>query len=321
MTSAEPRDSSPSRNLSLSGVFTAIVTPFRDDGSVDEAGLRRLANRQIAGGVAGLVPCGTTGEAVTLDADEHERVVAVVVEEARASSRRVTVIAGCGSNDTRKSQGLAERCRRAGADALLVVTPYYNKPTPKGLVAHFLAVANAGRLPLVLYNVPGRTGLNMQPDTVLELAKDPRIVAVKEASGSIDQACEILRARPDGFAVLSGEDSLAIPMIACGAEGVIAVVSNEAPGLYVDAIAAALAGNRARASELQARIFPLMKANFRESNPIPVKWALARLGLVGGTLRLPLVPLSQQHHAPVEDALRAAGLLDAAGKPVEEAAA
>ncbi len=297
------------------------MTPFRDDGSVDEAGLRRLAKRQIAGGVAGLVPCGTTGEAVTLDADEHERVVAVVVEEARASSRRVIVIAGCGSNDTRKSQALAERCRRAGADALLVVTPYYNKPTPKGLIAHFLAVADAGRLPLVPYNVPGRTGVNMQPDTVLELAKDPRIVAVKEASGSLDQACEILRARPDGFAVLSGEDSLAIPMIACGAEGVIAVVSNEAPGLFVEAIAAALAGNRARASELQARIFPLMKANFRESNPIPVKWALQRLGLVGGALRLPLVPLSPQHQAAVEDALRTAGLLDAAGRPVEKAAA
>ena len=319
--SAHPQDVSPSRTLALSGVFTAIVTPFRDDGAVDEAGLRRLARRQIAGGVAGLVPCGTTGEAVTLDADEHERVVGLVAEEARGSARRVTVIAGCGSNDTRKSQALAERCRRAGADALLVVTPYYNKPTPKGLVAHFLAVADAGRLPVVLYNVPGRTGLNMQPDTVLELARDPRIVGVKEASGTVDQACEILRARPAGFAVLSGEDSLAIPMIACGAEGVIAVVSNEAPGLYVDAIGAALAGNRARASELQAKIFPLMKANFRESNPIPVKWALARLGLIGGALRLPLVPLSPQHHAPLEDALRAAGLLDAGGRPVEKAAA
>jgi 4-hydroxy-tetrahydrodipicolinate synthase len=320
MKASHAQDSPPGK-LRLSGVLTAIVTPFRDDGAVDETGLRRLARRQIAGGVAGLVPCGTTGEAVTLDADEHERVVAIVAEEARASSRRVTVIAGCGSNDTRKSQALAERCRRAGADALLVVTPYYNKPTPKGLVAHFLAVAEAGRLPLVLYNVPGRTGVNMQPDTVLELAKDPRIVGVKEASGSLDQACEILRGRPDGFTVLSGEDSLAIPMIACGADGVIAVVSNEAPGLYAEAIDAALAGDRTRASELQARMFPLMKANFRESNPIPVKWALARLGLIGGALRLPLVPLSPQHHGPVENALRAAGLLDAAGKPVEKAAA
>jgi 4-hydroxy-tetrahydrodipicolinate synthase len=313
--------SSPSKNLSFSGVYTALVTPFREDGALDESGLRRLVRRQIAGGVAGLVPCGTTGEAVTLDPDEHERVVAAVVEEARAATRRVRVIAGCGSNDTKKSQDLAERCRRAGADALLVVTPYYNKPTPRGLVAHFKAVADAGRLPVVLYNVPGRTGLNMQPETVLELAKDPRIVAVKEASGSLDQACEILRARPAGFAVLSGEDSLAVPMIACGAEGVIAVVSNEAPALYSELIAAALEGDRARAAELQARIFPLMKANFRESNPIPAKWALERLGLIGGALRLPLVPLSPAHHKPMEEALTAAGLLDAAGKPVEEAAA
>ena len=252
---------------------------------------------------------------------QHGRVVTAVVEEARAAARRVRVVAGCGSNDTKKSQLLAERCRRAGADALLVVTPYYNKPSPRGLVAHFKAVADAGGLPVVLYNVPGRTGLNMQPETVLELAKDPRIVAVKEASGSLDQACEILRARPAGFSVLSGEDSLAVPMIACGAEGVIAVVSNEAPALYSELIAAALAGNRARAAELQARIFPLMKANFRESNPIPAKWALERLGLVGGTLRLPLVPLSPAHHRPMEEALAAAGLLDAAGRPVELAAA
>ena len=320
MSSSPSKQSSSSSSLSLSGVYTALVTPFKDDGSLDEPGLRRLVRRQIASGVAGLVPCGTTGEAVTLDADEHERVVAIVVEEARAASRRLLVIAGCGSNDTRKSQDLGARCRRAGADALLVVTPYYNKPTPRGLVAHFMAVADAGELPVVPYNVPGRTGLNMLPETVLELAKDPRIVAVKEASGSLDQACEILRARPAGFSVLSGEDSLAIPMIACGAEGVIAVVSNEAPALYVEAIAAALAGDRSRAAALQARIFPLMKANFRESNPIPVKWALERLGLVGGALRLPLVPLSPVHHRAMEEALTEAGLLDAAGKPVEAAA-
>ncbi|MDL2717357.1 MAG: 4-hydroxy-tetrahydrodipicolinate synthase [Acidobacteriota bacterium] len=322
-TPAVPQLSSPSKNLSssFSGVFTALVTPFRDDGALDEEGLRRLVRRQIAGGVAGLVPCGTTGEAVTLDPEEHERVVAITVEEARAAARRVKVIAGCGSNDTKKGQDLAARCRRAGADALLVVTPYYNKPTPHGLVAHFKAVADGGSLPVVLYNVPGRTGLNMQPETVLELAQDPRIVGVKEASGSLDQACEILRARPAGFAVLSGEDSLAVPMIACGAEGVIAVVSNAAPSLYVETIAAALAGNRTRAAQLQARIFPLMRANFRESNPIPVKWALERLGLIGGAMRLPLVPLSPAHHKPMEEALTAAGLLDAAGKPVEGAVA
>jgi 4-hydroxy-tetrahydrodipicolinate synthase len=306
--------SSPAR---LSGVFTALITPFKGSGAVDEAALRRLVKRQIEGGVAGLVPCGTTGEAVTLDENEHERVVAIAVEEARSASRRVTVIAGCGSNDTKKSQKLAERCRKAGADMLLVVTPYYNKPTPSGLIAHFKAVADAGQLPLVPYNVPGRTGVNMLPDTVLKLAEDPRFVAVKEASGSLDQACEILRGRPERFAVLSGEDSLAVPMIGCGADGVIAVVSNEAPRAYVDLIFAALAGDRERAASLQARLFPLMKANFRESNPIPVKWAMARLGLCGGTLRLPLVPLSAAHHAAVEQALLEAGLLDTSGRGVE----
>jgi len=311
----------PSPPSLFSGVYTALVTPFQDDGALDEQGLRRLARRQIAGGVAGLVPCGTTGEAVTLDPGEHERVVAITVEEAHAALRTVRVIAGCGSNDTRKSQDLAARCRTAGADALLVVTPYYNKPTPRGLVAHFSAVAEAGQLPVIAYNVPGRTGLNMLPATVLELAKDPRIAGVKEASGSLDQACEILRGRPAGFAVLSGEDSLALPIVACGGEGVIAVVSNEAPSLLVELTSAALAGDRARAAALQARLFPLMKANFRESNPIPVKWALERLGLIGGTLRLPLVSLSPAHHASVEDALRAAGLLDEAGRPVEAVAA
>jgi len=303
----------------LSGVFTALITPFNESGEVDEFALRRLVRRQLEGGVAGLVPCGTTGEAVTLDEAEHERVVAVVADEARRGPRPVRVIAGCGSNDTRKSTRLARRCGKAGADALLVVTPYYNKPTPKGLIEHFRAVADAGELSVVLYNVPGRTGLNMMPETVLRLAEDPRFIAVKEASGSLDQACEILRSRPDGFAVLSGEDSLALPMVACGADGVIAVVSNEAPRSFSELVAAGLAGDREKASALQARLFPLMKANFRESNPIPVKWAMERLGLCGGRLRLPLVPLSPSHHTAVEEALKAAGFLDASGKPVEGA--
>ncbi len=311
--------SPPSAVSRLSGVFTALITPLTDAGDVDEPALRRLVRRQIEGGVAGLVPCGTTGEAVTLDEDEHERVVAVAVEEARRARRPVTVIAGCGTNDTEKSSRLARRCGKAGADALLVVTPYYNKPTPKGLIEHFRAVADAGGLPVVLYNVPGRTGLNMMPETVLTLAEDPRFVAVKEASGSLDQACEILRSRPGRFAVLSGEDSLALPMVACGADGVIAVVSNEAPRSFSELVGAGLGGERDRAAELQARLFPLMRANFRESNPIPVKWAMERLGLSGGRLRLPLVPLSPAHHAPVEEALRKAGLLDASGKPVEGA--
>ena len=296
------------RSKPITGVFTALITPFTESGALDEKALRALVKHQVDGGVAGLVPCGTTGEAVTLDADEHERVVAITVEEARGAGRPVAVIAGCGSNDTRKSADLAARCLRAGADALLAVTPYYNKPTPAGLIAHFKAIADAGKLPVVLYNVPGRTGLNMLPETVLTLAADPRFIAVKEASGNLEQASEIIRSRPACFAVLSGEDSLALPMVALGGEGVIAVVSNEAPRLLVDLIDAALKGERARAAAFHARLFPLMRANFRESNPIPVKWAMARLGLCGGALRLPLVPLSPAHHAPVEEALRSAGL-------------
>ncbi|MCK6684321.1 MAG: 4-hydroxy-tetrahydrodipicolinate synthase [Thermoanaerobaculia bacterium] len=306
--------------VTFSGVYTALVTPFTSSGDLDEAALRAMVKRQIAGGVAGLVPCGTTGESATLDPEEHVKVVEIAVAESRAASRRVTVIAGCGSNDTRKSQKLAALVKKAGADALLAVTPYYNKPTPAGLKAHFTAVADAGELPVILYNVPGRTGVNMMPETVLDLAKDPRIAGVKEASGNLDQACEILRGRPEGFAVLSGEDSLALPMVACGAEGVIAVISNEAPRTYSALIAAALSGERTKAAALQKKLFPLMKANFRESNPLPVKWAMARLGLCGGALRLPLVPLSASHHAAVESALLAAGLLDEKGQVIEEAA-
>lgn len=306
--------------IHLTGAFTALVTPFTEKGEVDEPALRKLVRRQVAGGVAGVVPCGTTGEAVTLDPDEHERVVTVTVEEARTSRRAVRVIAGCGSNDTRRSQKLAERCRRAGADALLVVTPYFNMPTPRGLLEHFRAVADAGHLPVVACNVPSRTGVNMLPETVLQLAEDPRVCGMKEASGSLDQACEILRHRPAGFSVLAGEDSLALPMIACGADGVIAVVSNEAPALLVALVEAALTGEREEAARLQAKLLPLMQANLRESNPIPVKWALHRFGLVQDVLRLPLVPLSKGQHKPMEEALKVAGLLDVDGNPVGEEA-
>ena len=289
------------------GVFTALVTPFDASGAFDEAAHRRLVRRQIDAGVAGVVPCGTTGEAATMSPEEHEQVVRTTAEEARGSS--VRVIAGCGTNDTRRTAELASRCARAGADALLVVTPYYNKPTPAGLLAHFRAVADAAPLPIVLYNVPGRTGVNMLPETVLELAKDPRFAGVKEASGSLEQACEILRGRPSHFSVLSGEDALALPIVACGGDGVIAVVSNEAPQLLFELVSAALCGDRPHASALQARLLPLMRANFKESNPIPVKWAMERLGLCGGTLRLPLVPLSPAHHRTVESALEEARLI------------
>jgi 4-hydroxy-tetrahydrodipicolinate synthase len=270
----------------LQGVFTALVTPFAADGSLDEAGLRRVARYQIAGGVAGLVPVGTTGEAVTLTTEEHVRVVEIAVEEAKKAGGDVKVIAGAGSNDTRKTAALAKKCAAVGADAVLIVTPYYNKPKQDGLVAHFRAVADAAGVPVVLYNVPGRTACNMTPDTVLTLAEDPRFVAVKEASGNL-----------------------------------IAVVSNEAPAHLVRLVAAALAGERAEAARLHAELHPLMKANFLESSPIPVKWAVARLGLCEGHLRLPLTPLSPSLHGKMEAILGELGLLGGAAAEKVPAAA
>jgi 4-hydroxy-tetrahydrodipicolinate synthase len=301
-----------SEQMQLSGVYTALVTPFTANGALDEPALRGLIRLQIAGGVAGLVPCGTTGEGATLSTGEFDRVVAITVKEAKQAGRKIRVIPGTGSNDTRAAIARTQRARAAGADAALVVTPFYNKPTPAGQLAHYRAVAEEGGLPVVIYNVPARTGVNLQPETALRLAEDPRFIGIKEASGNLDQAAEILRGRPEGFAVLSGEDSLAAPLIAIGADGVIAVVSNEAPALLVELVTAALAGDRARTAALQARLLPLMRANFCESNPIPVKWALARMGLIENTLRLPLTPLSGNHHPALEAALQSAGLLPAA---------
>ena len=300
----------------LQGVFTALVTPFRADGSLDEEALRRVVRHQIAGGVAGVVPVGTTGEAVTLSPDEHVRVVEVTVDEVGRAARHpggqrpVRVIAGAGTNDTKKTVQLARRCEQAGADAVLIVTPYYNKPKQDGLVAHFRAVADGVSVPVVLYNVPGRTACNLAAETVLELAQDPRFIAVKEASGNLDQVTEILRGRPERFAVIAGDDALALPICALGGDGVIAVVSNEAPALLVRLVEAALAGDRAEAARLHARLHPLMKANFLESSPIPVKWAVARIGLCEGHLRLPLTPLSPSLQPKMEAILAELGLLE-----------
>lgn len=307
----------------LQGVFTALVTPFHADGSLDEEALRRVVRHQIAGGVAGLVPVGTTGEAATLSPDEQARVVEVTVDEAGRAARRVRVIAGAGTNDTRKTAHLAQLCERAGADGVLIVTPYYNKPKQDGLAAHFRAVADAVSVPVVLYNVPGRTGCNLAAETVLELAQDPRFIAVKEASGNLDQVTEILRGRPERFSVIAGDDALALPICALGGDGVIAVISNEAPALLVRLVEAALAGDRIEAARLHARLHPLMKANFLESSPIPVKWAVARIGLCEGHLRLPLTPLSPALEPKMEAVLAELGLLEPAaveGAPVPQAA-
>lgn len=291
----------------LTGVYTALVTPFDTRGEVDEPTLRMLVDRQIEGGVSGIVPCGTTGEGAALTADEHERVVTVVCEQAAG---RVAVIAGAGSNNTRAAIDLSVRCRRAGADALLHVTPYYVKPTQDGLMAHFRTIAEAVDLPIVLYNVPGRTASTIAPRTILTLATEQPFIAVKQAVADLDQLSDIIQERPEGFAVLSGEDSLTAAMIALGADGVISVLSNETPADFVRLVDAGLRGARAEVMHIQRQLLPLMRANFVESNPIAVKYALSRMGLIENVLRLPMTPLCERNANTVTTALYRAGAIN-----------
>ena len=269
------------------GVGTALITPFAKDGSLDEAAVRRLARRQIEAGVHFLVPCGTTGETPTLSDAEKRRVVELVVEEAAG---RVPVMAGAGGYDTREVVHAAREMARAGASGLLSVTPYYNKPTPEGLFQHFSAVADATPLPVLLYNVPGRTGCNMDAATVARLATIPTIVGVKEASGNIQQMAEILRAVPADFLVLSGDDAITVPLMAIGGRGIISVASNEIPAEMVRMVEAAERGDYAGARALHQRLLPLLLVNFVESNPGPVKFAMAAMGLCEPVYRLPMVP-------------------------------
>jgi 4-hydroxy-tetrahydrodipicolinate synthase len=271
----------------FTGCGTALVTPFTSSGAVDEAAVRRLAKRQADAGVHFLVPCGTTGEAPTLSAAERRRVVELVVEEVGA---RVPVLAGAGGYDTREVAEAAREMQAAGAAGILSVTPYYNKPTPEGLYRHYQAIAEATPLPIVVYNVPGRTGCNVDPATLARLATIPHVVAVKEASGNMTQICEALRAVPEGFLVLSGDDALTLPAMAVGARGIVSVLSNELPAEMARMVEAAEANDFARARELHARLLPLMLANFAESNPIPVKCVMAQMGLLEESYRLPMVP-------------------------------
>src|SRR5918998_1228830 len=293
----------------MRGCATALVTPFKSDGGVDVGRMKALVKRQCEGGVRVLVPCGTTGESVTMSVDENRRVITATVEVARARGARV--IAGAGSNSTAHAVANARAAREAGADAVLIVAPYYNKPTQEGLYRHFRAVAEAVEgLPVVLYNVPGRTSSNVLPATVLRLAREcPNVVAVKEASGSLAQVMEILRARPAGFLVLSGDDALTLAMLALGADGLISVASNEAPGPVSRMVGAALAGRWDEARELHYRWLPLMDVNFVESSPGPVKAAMALMGLVEENLRLPLVPVTEKTRARVREVLNDLGLL------------
>ena len=292
----------------LRGCATALVTPFTGDGTVDEKRLRELIEYQIAGGVRVLVPCGTTGESVTMSDDENRLVIRTTVELSRG---RAKVIAGTGSNSTSVTIERSKAARELGVDGVLTVAPYYNKPTQEGLYAHFRAIAEAvNGLPVVIYNVPGRTSSNISADTTLRLARDcDNIVAVKEASGNLSQIMEILRSRPEGFRVISGDDALTLPMIALGADGLISVASNEAPKLMSELNDQALAGHWDEARALHYRLLPLMEANFIESSPGPVKAAMALMGLLEENLRLPLVPVQEKTRARMREVLNELGLL------------
>ncbi|HYO62548.1 MAG TPA: 4-hydroxy-tetrahydrodipicolinate synthase [Pyrinomonadaceae bacterium] len=292
----------------MRGCATALVTPFKSGGELDTERLRALVGRQIDGGVRLLVPCGTTGESVTLTEEERSEVIRTTVEAARGRAR---VIAGTGSNNTAAAVEHSRAARELGADAVLVVAPYYNKPTQEGLYAHFRAVAESvADLPVVLYNVPGRTSSNITAETTLRLARDlENVVATKEASGNLSQIMAILRERPEHFCVLSGDDAITLPLVALGADGLVSVASNEAPQLMSRMVEAALAGAWDEARELHFRLLPLMEGNFVESSPGPVKAALAAMGLCEEVLRLPLVPVTEKTRAHVRGLLAELGLL------------
>ncbi len=282
------------------GTFTAVVTPFNPDGTLDEKSLRKLVDFQVDGGVEGLVPCGTTGESVTMSLEEQKRVVRVVLEQVDG---RVAVVAGAGGNATEKVVTAAREMESLGADAILSVVPYYNKPTQEGMFQHFSKVADAVSVPVILYNVPGRTSSNMLPDTVLRLAEHENVKAVKEASGNLVQVMEILRGAPEGFRVLSGEDNLTFPLLSLGGHGVISVVSNEVPMMMSRMVRDGLSGNWNDARDLHYKLLGLMNTNFIETNPTPVKAALAMMGLIQEAYRLPLVPMKEDNRERLRDHL------------------
>jgi len=304
----------------LRGALTALVTPFAPDGSLDERAYRRLVAWQLAAGIDGLVPVGTTGESPTLTPAERERCVAIAVEAARAQAPRgrVPVVAGTGSNDTRATIAATRRAAALGADAALVVAPYYNRPDQRMLEAHFRAVADEGGLPIVVYNVPGRTGANVEADTFLRLAEHPRVVAVKEASGSIDQLAVICRDRPAGVAVLSGDDAATLAILAMGGDGVVSVASNQIPAEMSALVRAWHAGDAAGARRLHERWLPLMRANFQGApNPVPAKAAMAAMGLLDAdSVRGPLLPLADGPRQSLLALLRSLGLVDGGGRSV-----
>ena len=291
----------------FTGCGTAMVTPFRGDGALDEATLRKLIARQIEAGIDFLVPCGTTGESPTLTHEEHVRVVAITVELANG---RVPVIAGAGGYNTAEVIAMARELAALGVDGILSVTPYYNKPTQEGLFQHYRAIADAVELPIILYSVQGRTGINIEPATVARLAGIKNIVGIKEASGSIAQMAAILNCVPEDFVVLSGDDAITLPLMALGGRGVISVVSNEIPAEMTEMVRLALRGNIWGAREIHRRFHPLMEVNFVESNPGPVKTALAEMGLLEPVWRLPLVAPKRENRERIVGVLNSLGLVE-----------
>ncbi len=289
----------------FSGSLVAIVTPF-SHGKFDEQAMANLIEFHIANGTHGIVPCGTTGESATLTPKEHERVVAVTVE---VVNKRIPVIAGAGSNSTDEAVTFTKHAKAVGADGALLITPYYNKPTQEGLFRHFETVAKAVDLPQILYNIPGRTSVNMLPATTARLSQIPNIVGIKEGSGSLQQVSEIIHQSKAGFLILSGDDPLTLPMMALGAKGVITVTANVAPAAMANLVSAALKGDYEQARTFHYKLTPLFSALFLETNPIPVKTALGFMGKMSNEVRLPLTPLAEQYHQKLRDALQQASIL------------
>lgn len=293
----------------FAGCGTALVTPFRKDLSLDEETLRRLVRRQIAAGINFLVPCGTTGESPTLSNEEHLRVVAITLEEAKG---KVPVLAGAGGYNTHHVIETARECERLGADGILSVTPYYNKPTQEGLYHHFKAIASAVSLPIILYNVPPRTNVNIDPATLRQLSEIENIIGVKEASGSISQITQVIQHVPENFLVFSGDDAITLPLVAMGGRGIISVASNEIPAEMAQLAQLCLAGNFAEARAMQRKWLPLLEVNFIETNPVPVKAAMAEMGLLEPVFRLPLVPPRTESLAKIRTVLESLALLERA---------
>ena len=287
------------------GVFTALVTPFRDD-KIDEPALRQLVENQITAGIAGLVPCGSTGESATLSVQEHHQVIDIVIS---AAAGRVPVMAGTGSNNTREAIGFTRYAKEAGATAALLLSPYYNKPTQQGLVEHFEAIANETQFPLMIYNIPGRTASNITPETLARLAENEFIVGVKEASGNLEQIAQVIALCPDDFDVLAGDDTLLLPILAIGGKGGIAVTSNIVPTAMMELHQSFRSGDAERARELHYQLLPLFNALFTETNPIPVKAALALMGVMQDDIRLPLTQLTQPNRDRLQAVMKELGIL------------